>query len=156
MNCTPKPGYIFREYTAKPDMFFEILPADWQESIVPYWPAYAGSTRIFVLEYAGDIVCGGLVFSQVSPDTLYYRSEAEKWFDNGYLYLAYIWVPEKFRGRKFGSKWLEFLHAQFKTQKFWLAIEDYNLVNFYSPSGYRLVKEISGEWGSEWIMARQI
>jgi GNAT superfamily N-acetyltransferase len=144
----------FFECTETPENFFRILPDDWQESIVPCWPEYNDSTQIFVLEDKGEIVGGGLVFSKVSPDTLYYKEEAQRWFDSGYLYLAYIWVAEKHRGRKLGSVWLQNIHQHFTKQKFWLAIEDYNLVNFYALNGYRLVKEIQGEENPEWILVR--
>jgi GNAT superfamily N-acetyltransferase len=154
MENNPSVPLVFQECTDTPDVFFNILPDDWKESIVPFWPDYKDSTRIFILEESGGIVGGGLVFSKVAPDTIYYEEEAQSWFDRGYLYLAYIWVAEKHRGRKLGTVWLQKIHNYFKNQKFWLAIEDYNLVNFYSPNGYVLIKKIKGEENSEWIMAR--
>lgn len=144
----------FRECTDTPDTFFGILPLDWQDSIVPFWPDYKGSTKIFILEGSGEVLGGGLVFSKVSPDTMYYREEAQRWFDLGYLYLAYIWIAENHRGKKLGSVWMRNIHNHFRNQKFWLAIEDYKLVNFYTPNGYKLIKEIKGDGYQEWIMAK--
>jgi len=146
--------YRFFESTALPEKFFEILPDDWKEAIVPYWPEYKNTTRIFVLETKGKIIGGGLVFSVVSPDTVFYKQEAQSWFDKGYLYLAYIWIDPQFRGKGLGSEWLKQTHTFYNGRKFWLAIEDYKLVKFYSLNGYSLVKEIQGEDSLEWIMAK--
>ena len=148
--------YRFFECTESPGLFFQILPEDWKTAIIPFWPKYRETTRVFVISISGKVVVGGLVFSTVSPDTMFYKEEAQSWFNNGYLYLAYIWVDEHYRGKGLGSIWLKQIHSFYNKQKFWLAIEDYALLKFYSANGYNLVKEIQGEENAEWILARPV
>ncbi len=149
----PKTAMLFKETTSDPGQFFELLPADWQAGIVPYWPDYQETARIFILEKNQETVGGGIVFSTVSPDTMAYREEAQTWLDRGYLYIAFLFVPEKFRGQQLGTKWLQSLHRQFPGQPFWLSVEDKGLVYFYEKNGFTLVKQVEGEWGAEWILA---
>lgn len=144
----------FKDCTAEPEQFFSILPPDWQEAIRPFWPGYGGSARIYILESPGETLGGGIVFSTVSPDTMFYQEEAQRWFSRGYLYIGFLWVAEQYRGRKLGGGWLEALFLHYPGQRFWLAIEDIQLLHFYERYGFRLVKEVSGEDGVEWILAK--
>lgn len=144
----------FKDSTARPEQFFSILPPDWQAAIRPFWPGYEDTARIYTLESEGEVAGGGIVFSAVSPDTMFYRDEAQRWFDEGYLYIGFLWVAEQHRGRQLGSMWLQELFRLFPGQGFWLAIEDYPLLPFYERNGFRLAKEVKGEWGPEWVLAR--
>lgn len=146
-------NYSFRECTDAPDRFFSILPEDWRESLVPFWPAYQDSARIFILELGADVLGGGIVFSSVSPDTEVYRAEAQSWFDRGYLYIGFLWIDEQYRGHGLGSLWLMKLREQFPHQKWWLSIEDFALAAFYERVGFRVVKKVEGTYGEEWILA---
>lgn len=145
----------FLEVTKKADVFFEILPPDWQESIVPYWSDYQNSSRIFVLKKHAKVLGGGIVFSKVSPDTLFYEDIAKGWFHKGYLYIAFLFIAESERGQGLGSLWLKELFKQMPKQSFWLSIEEYGLHKFYEENGFVIDSEIGGEYGQEWIMTRK-
>jgi diamine N-acetyltransferase len=145
----------FNDTTAQPERFFDILPADWQEEIVPFWPAYRQTARIYTLETEPEILGGGIVFASVSPDTKWYEQEAQSWFDKKYLYIGFLWIAEKHRGKSLGSKWLSELRKLFPRQKFWLSIEEAGLMDFYKKNGFRIVKRIHRDEGEEWIMVKE-
>lgn len=144
----------FRECN-DPDMFFEILPEDWQEGIVPHWGKYQETSKIFIVESDGEVLGGGIVFSMVSPDTLAYKEEAQRWFDKGYLYIGFLWISEKHRDKKLGTRWLQYLFELFPQQNFWLSIEEYDLVSFYKRNGFKVIKKIISAQSEEWILSRE-
>lgn len=137
------------------EKFFEILPEDWQEGIVPHWEKYKESSKVFIVESDGEVLGGGIVFSTVSPDTLAYKEEAQRWFDKGYLYIGFLWISEKHRDKKLGTRWLQYLFELFPQQSFWLSIEEYNLVSFYKRSGFQVIKKIISAQSEEWILSRE-
>ena len=126
----------FKNYTSKADLFFNMLPKDWQESIVPFWDNLKQTTQVFVLVEQDIIVAGGMVFSKCPPDMMYYEKEANKWFKMGYLYLGFIYVDETKRNRNLGSLWLDSVKKEYSKNGFWLAIEDENLHKFYIRNGF--------------------
>jgi len=146
--------FCFREIPYSSNAFFDILPEDWQESIVPFWANYEKNTRVFVLEENQKIVGGGLVFSTPSPDTKVYENLALTYFDSGYLYIGFLWISEEKRGLGLGSFWLQELFAQFPLQKFWLSIEETSLQNFYEKFGFKTIQSIELEQSTDWIMIR--
>lgn len=140
--------------TADPTLFFDILPADWQEEIVSHWEDYRYSARVFTLEKKDEILGGGILFSTVSPDTRSYREEAQYWLDRGYLYIGFLWIAEPQRGRGLGSRWLEWVQEILPDSKYWLTIDDYELAPFYERHGFRVVQKIDvGAW-EEWILVK--
>lgn len=132
----------FKNYTTKAHVFFEMLPSDWQDNIVPFWNDLKSTTQLFVLIENETIIAGGLVFSKCPPDLMYYEKEANKWFEKGYLYLGFIFVDEKQRNRSLGSLWLDNIKKQYPKTGFWLAIEDENLHKFYDKNGFEKVATI--------------
>src|SRR5688572_19691988 len=94
------------ELKKSPESFFQLLPEDWQEAIVPYWESYKGSAKIYTLTAENKILGGGMVFSTVSPDTEIYYFEAQNMLNQGYLYLGFLWIDEKYRIKGLGSRWL--------------------------------------------------
>ena len=142
----------FKDCTARPEYFFSILPPDWRGDIAPVWGDYKDTANIFILESGKQAIGGGIVFSSVSPDTMIYGAEAQHWFDEGYLYIGFLWIAEQHRGKQLGSSWLQQLIRQFPHQKFWLSIDDYQLLPFYERNGFRLMKEVETASGKEWIL----
>lgn len=134
------------------DSFLRILPEDWRESIVPHWKAYADNANIYTLSTAHTLIGGGIVFSKTTPDMMYAKTRADKWFENGYLYIAYLWIDEKYRGQQLGTLWLQKLIQQFPNQKFWLSIENTNLAAFYIKNGFRVADKLMNNTNEEWIM----
>lgn len=145
--------HSFKETTDKPERFFDILPLDWQEGITPFWAAYQHTARIFVLETTSEVVGGGIIFSTVSPDCQpAYRSEAQTWFDLGYLYIGYLWISEQHRDKQLGTKWLKHLYAHMPKQSFWLSIDELRLSSFYIRNGFELLKKVELDYYPEWVM----
>ncbi len=146
----------FIESTNSPDLFFNALPEDWQEGIVPFWQDYKHTAKIYVLESAGEVLGGGIVFSTVSPDTQpSYYEEAQRWFDQGYLYIGFLWFSEQHRGKQLGSKWLHHLYDLLPDQNFWLAIDDFKLSAFYQRNGFQLIHKLELEESNEWILSME-
>lgn len=143
------------ESTQQAQRFFNILPPDWQESIIPFWPSYQNNARIFVLEKSVEVIGGGIVFSTVSPDTMPYQDEAQKWVDIGYLYIGFLWIDEKYRDQKLGSRWIQEVLKTFPQQAFWLTIDDLKLLPFYERNGFKLIKMVELESHNEWVLATE-
>lgn len=147
---------VIVDRTQKPEAFYGLLPTDWQESLLPIWLEYAPSTKVYTLETKFEIVGGGLIFSKVTPDTFDYKDIAQGLYDKGYLYLAYIFVPEKHRRKNLGSVWLSEINKLMPGQKFWLAIEDHALRSFYEKNGFFYLQEIILAESKEWILVNKL
>ena len=139
----------FKNFTSKAHLFFETLPIDWQEIIIPFWKEFKQSIQIYVLVEDNVIVAGGLVFSKCPPDMMYYESEANNWFNKGYLYLGFIYVDETKRNRNLGSLWLDCIKKEYPKNGFWLAIEDENLHKFYTRNEFEKVDAVKNAELSE-------
>lgn len=142
--------YIFKQSNNQD--FFQLLPTDWKNSILPFWDNYVDNSSIYLLFDNDKIIAGGIVFHTCSPDMMYNELEAKKWFDNDYLYLGFIWVVEEYRNKKIGSKWLQALMKKFPTQKFWLTIDEENLAFFYIKNGFKLIKSLKNGNDDEWLL----
>jgi GNAT superfamily N-acetyltransferase len=143
--------YIFKQSNNQD--FFQLLPTDWNNSILPFWDNYVDNSSIYLLFDNDKIVAGGIVFHSCSPDMMYNELEAKKWFDNDYLYLGFIWVVEEYRNKKIGSKWLQALMKKFPTQKFWLTIDEENLASFYIKNEFKLIKSLKNGDDTEWLLS---
>ena len=142
--------YIFKQSNNQD--FFQLLPTDWKNSILPFWDNYVDNSSIYLLFDNDKIIAGGIVFHSCSPDMMYNELEAKKWFDNDYLYLGFIWVVEEYRNKKIGSKWLQALMKKFPTQKFWLTIDEEKLAFFYIKNGFKLIKSLKNGDDTEWLL----
>lgn len=143
---------IFTERTSEPDRFFEILPEDWLEGIVPFWNEYQDSSQIFTLEIEYLVIGGGITFSKPAPDTLAYENVAQEFFNENRLYFGFLWLNPSYRGNDLGSVWIKNLRLRFPNRKFWLAIEDLGLSNFYQKNGFNILKKVEASDTIEWIM----
>jgi len=135
---------IFKK-TTDVNAFFNILPDDWKEGILPFWDSFKSTTDCYVISENDTIIAGGLVFSTCPPDMKYAKNEANFWLKNGYLYLGFIFVLEEKRGKYLGSFWLENLKKTLPKEQFWLTIEVLHLGSFYSRNGFKRVKSIFNE-----------
>ena len=102
-------SFIFKELSSNSKRFFKLLPKDWQAEIVPFWDHYKLTSKIYVIEENKHLFGGGIVFSTCPPDIDYYKIQAQAWFDEGFLYLGFIWIAEEKRNRNLGSFWLNAL-----------------------------------------------
>jgi GNAT superfamily N-acetyltransferase len=127
----------------KESRFFEILPEDWQKSILPYWKSLKKNALIYVLEQNNEIYAGGIVFSTKTPEMDAYKEEADYWFSKNYLYIGYVWVPLEQRNKNYGSLWLKTLLSQHQNQHYWLTTEDKKLKYFYEKLGFKHQKTIN-------------
>lgn len=143
-------------YTSKPQQFFDILPNDWKENIVPFWESIKSTTQLFVLVENNIVLAGGLVFSKCPPDMMYYEQKAKDWFNKGYLYLGFIFVDETQRHRRLGSLWLDKIKEQFPKNGLWLSIEDENLHKFYVKNGFKRVATLNNGESKEGIYVFEI
>ncbi len=140
---------------ASSEEFFNLLPADWHNSIVPFWKDYKLNSSIYTIHQNNQLIAGGIVFNTCSPDMLYNQIEANNWLEKGYLYIGFIWVKEEYRGQKIGSKWLHFLFNKYPNQKFWLTVEEENLIEFYTKNGFKLIKTLKNGSDDEWLLSYQ-
>jgi diamine N-acetyltransferase len=138
----------FKETTTY-QQFFNMLPADWQETILPFWETYKNTTKCYLLLEDEKPVAGGLVFYKCPPDMLYAKDEADEWLKKGYLYLGFIYVLEEKRGQNLGSIWLSNLKELFPKQNYWLTIEDLGLHGFYTKNGFKEIKALSNNGKKE-------
>jgi diamine N-acetyltransferase len=137
-----------------PDLFFNILPDDWRESIQPVWKNYISTSEIMVVILNKEIIAGGIIFSSVSPDILNNKNIAEQWLNRGYKYLAYLFVNTKYQKLGIGTFWLKEVFKKFPSQKFFLTIEDFILIDFYQSNNFKLISEIETQEGKNWLLAR--
>lgn len=128
-----------KNFTDNPIQFFNLLPRDWREFIVPFWNDLKIYGNLFVLIENNRVLAGGLVFTKCPPDMKYYEQEANELFKKGYLYLGYIFVDETQRHRHLGSSWLDKIKEEFPERGLWLSIEDENLHKFYYKNGFKRV-----------------
>lgn len=144
-------NFCFNLLKNNANLFFDMLPKDWQDEIVPFWTHYEASSKIYVIVENNLIIGGGIVFSTTPPDVVYYKEEAEQWFDNGHLYIGFLWVAEHKRNNNLGSFWLEELKNVNPNQKYWLLIEDERLHGFYQRNGFIQIKTIVHNQYPEWL-----
>lgn len=145
----------FKEVSNTPHVFFDILPTDWQDSIVPFWKNYKKTARIFTLEAVGKVIGGGIVFSTPAPDTLD-EEQAQALFADGQLYIGFLWIAEDARGCNLGSKWISEVRSVFKGRHLWLTIDEYRLKSFYNKNGFDLIGEVAKGDAVEWVMTDKI
>lgn len=123
-------------------VFFDILPLDWQEIIVPHWENFKKNAKIYILEDNNEICAGGIIFSSNLPEMEDYSDEAHYWYSKKYLYIGYVWVPIPKRNKNYGTLWFKNLIALDKDQHYWLTIEDNGLRYFYEKIGFTYVKTL--------------
>ena len=139
----------FHKLNTSYDRFFELLPDDWKEVIVPFWNDYKNTSSIYVFEDQLEVIAGGIVFATCPPDLIAHKDELQHWFDKGYLYLGFIFVKQAMRGQNLGSQWLDAIKRQYPKQSFWLLIEDEHLHYFYKKNGFERVQDFKNTGQTE-------
>lgn len=141
----------FRELKHNSQQFFEILPLEWQDEIVPFWNAFKSHAKIYIIEVQQTLIGGGIVFYKSPPNFDYFETEAKSLFKEGYRYLGFIWIDENHRNKNLGSFWLEHLKAQDHNQKYFLLTEEDHLQHFYEKNDFLRVKSIRNQDQVEWL-----
>lgn len=141
----------FKNLNTNPHLFFDLIPSDWQEEIIPFWNDYQETSDVYCLLDDGQIIGGGIVFSKCTPDILYFQKKAQEWFDKGYLYLGFIYISENRQHQNLGSLWLQELKKLDPEQCYWLVIEDFNLDRFYTKNKFVLDRTLHKNDQQEWL-----
>lgn len=144
-------GFTFTELKENAQQFFILLPEEWQNEIVPFWVTYQSVSKIYAIQNGTSIIGGGIVFHKSPPHFSYFEKEAETWFNNGYYYLGFIWISEKYRNRSLGSFWLNQLKNENPQQRYFLLTEEKHLHHFYLKNGFVCSKTIQNEDHLEWL-----
>ena len=149
----------FYKLEDRPERFFEILPLDWSAEIQPVWYQYQDSSYIYVLGYDDQMIGGGILFSEPSPDIDYYnaaqRFKVVSLLEKGYGYVGYFFILDKFRSRGLGMKWLDELIRMNPSKGLCLTIDDDSLKGFYAKAGFKLNEEIDFQDHKEWLLVRE-
>ena len=73
---------------------------------------------------------------------IFYQDKASYWFDNGFLYLGFIYVEPSRRQQNLGSKWIDLIKSLYPKQGFWLSIEDEKLDKFYTKNNFEKLETV--------------
>ena len=142
----------FRVLKNEPDIFFRILPEEWQKTIGPIWEDCKDNACIYVLRNAAEIMAGGIVFSGETPNRTQFEIEkGAPYLALGYYYIGYLFVDSNYRNQSMGSKWLEAIKKKYPDRSFWLTIEEEGLRFFYEKNGFKCVSESKDPYTPEWL-----
>tara|TARA_R110001592_G_scaffold230025_1_gene486739 strand:- start:1942 stop:2430 length:489 start_codon:yes stop_codon:yes gene_type:complete len=151
----PKSSAEIIDISDVPEQFLELLPADWKSELESNWEEFAPAVKVYGIKQGEELIGGGLVFSAHTSETDNYPPVAEYYFDNGYLYIGYLWIAEKHRGRNLGDFWLNSIFEMSPQNPFWLSIDDAGLAKFYLKNGFTLEREVMYSGGKDWIYVRK-
>lgn len=141
----------FLNFNKIPQKFFNLLPPDWQEIIVPQWENYKNTSSIYVFKENNELIAGGIIFEKSHPNMTDFEKEHQYLYDENYFYIGFVWViPEK-RNQQLASKWLAKLIEEHSNQKYWLTIEEETLKYFYEKNGFKMIAESENSESKEWI-----
>lgn len=144
-------NYHFTELQKNPELFFEILPSDWQSEICPFWKSYENQAKIYIITYSEEIIGGGIVFSSPPPNFEYFNQEAQFWFDNHYYYLGFIFIAPEHRNKNLGSFWMQQLKLNNPGQNYFLLTEEPHLQHFYEKNDFQCLKSFTVDDHVEWL-----
>lgn len=133
--------YNFKKYKSNPFDFFNLLPEDWREVLLPIWEKHHLAAEVYVLLNENKIVAGGIVFKEYTEDMVCFKEDAISLLNSGSLYIGYVYVIEAERGKDLGSRWLKSIKNEFSNTNFWLTIEEEGLKGFYKKNNFEPYKE---------------
>ena len=137
-------------------VFLDLLPQEWREILELWMKEHPSEPELYGIFGGENLLAGGAVFrSSLPPGTNHYINECLTRFAAGQAYIGFLWVSPESRGLGVGHFWLQSVLKEEKpsSRAFWLTIEDPSLVGFYSKAGFKLIKELKGEEGPEWLLS---
>jgi tRNA(Met) C34 N-acetyltransferase TmcA len=57
-----------------------------------------------------------------------------------------------YRGKRLGSDWLKLLIQDFPEQKYWLTVEEEELIQFYKKNHFKLIKSLKNGEDTDWLL----
>lgn len=133
-------------------VFLSVLPQDWKVELERTMLTYRGEWFLVLISFDKKVIGGGMLFKSLTEDVMMYQNVVKSLVEKGLQYIAYVWIDPEHRGFKLGNKWLDYVQKNIEARGFWLSIEDKGLVGFYEASGFRILKQVVGPNGLEWIM----
>lgn len=134
------------------DVFFSILPEEWQTVIGPVWKDWEDNAHIYVLRNTSEIMAGGIVFYAAPPKMTHFEiDKGAPYLALGYYYIGFLYVAPNYRNQSLGSKWLEAIKNKYPKRSFWLTIEEEGLRSFYEKNGFKCVAKSEDPSTPEWM-----
>lgn len=143
----------FNKVNQPPISFFDFLPKDWKEVLIPQWDRLKTTSELYVIWNANELVCMGIVFQKYLPNLS--REEQAAWTNfKDALYIGYLYTVPKYRGKGMATLWFESLKKEYPNSTFWLAIEQPTLMKFYSKLGFHRYESVHlpQHTQKEWIL----
>ena len=142
----------FNKIANSPAQFFNILPQDWQDIIVPQWDKFKNSSSIYVFKENEELIAGGIVFENGHPNRTSFEKKHQYLYTENYFYIGFVWVIPSKRNQQLASKWLSEIKKAAINQKFWLVIEEESLKYFYQKNDFKLIAESNAKNNKEWVL----
>ncbi|WP_224491379.1 GNAT family N-acetyltransferase [Robertkochia flava] len=142
----------FTQLTGKEEVntAFSLYPDDWKEVLLPVWPDYEGTARVYALLQGHRITTLGILFYEKAPEMEAFPETTPRYFSEGKPYIGFLYTLPSFRGRGYASLWLKELRNILPGTSFWLTVEDQGLIPFYEANGFSL--EGKSNTKEEWLL----
>ena len=130
----------FKEILNPTVEFFDFLPLEWQQELLPQWPALLKSANVYGLfrdNAQENLITMGIVFSQDLPQLTPYEKTIKNLL-SGYSYIGYVYTLPEFRGKGYASQWFSGLKTHYPKHNFWLTIEEPALADFYQKNNFEI------------------
>lgn len=131
---------------------FTVYPADWKEVLLPTWPEYVETARVYGLFQEDRLTTVGILFHGAAPEMEAFETTAHRLFGEGHPYLGFLYTLPEYRGRGYAPKWLKALRKTLPEKMIWLTVEDPGLITFYETNGFILLAKSTTheEWLLQW------
>lgn len=123
--------------------FFDFLPRDWQDELLPQWPRLSKSAKVYGLyldNAVESLITMGIIFSQDLPQLTPYEKTIKNLLSD-YYYIGYVYTLPEYRGKGYASQWFSGLIAHYSKYNFWLTIEEPVLADFYQKNNFKIFSE---------------
>ena len=130
----------FKEILNPTAEFFDFLPQDWQDELLPQWPVLAQSAKVFCIYKDNNqvnLITMGIIFSGDLPLLTPYEKSIKNLLVD-YSYIGYVYTLPEYRGQGYGSQWFSGLIAYYPKHNFWLTIEEPALADFYQKNNFEI------------------